>query len=105
MSELRRQFRSISPKELKILIIANLDFIRDATPFPETEEIISGIRAKVEAINEMNNLQQTLLNLMKIVQYWDTHQNQKSLFPAVEKDIVNKMLSKAVHEKSLSFKK
>ena len=76
MSELRRQFRSISQKELKILIIANLDFIRDATPFPETEEIISGIRAKVEAINEMNNLQQTLLNLMKIVQYWDTHQNQ-----------------------------
>ncbi len=96
MGMLRQEFKALTPEQLKKLIKANLDFLKDVAPFPETQKIINAFGKSIGNEGNVNNLRAGLVEVMKIVTYWDTHQAANTnLFNPVEKDIVNKKLLEA----------
>jgi hypothetical protein len=93
MAMLRYEFEKLTTDNLKTLIRVALELISEAAPFPDTRQIISRINEKTVAEFNHQDLQATLINLMKLVLYWDAHKDQHGHFKFVEKNIVNEMLN------------
>lgn len=95
MAMLRNEFKVLFPEQLRKLVTENINFINAVAPFSETKKINADIKRKIHGVSDKVILQKTLVDLMKVVVYWDNHQGDNGLFKPVEKGIVADMLRSA----------
>lgn len=100
MAMLRQQFEALTHEQLLILIETNIQLIREAAKFPETENYLQAIEAHLRNVTLMDKkaLQDLFKHLMALTKYWDNHQNSLGLFAPVEKFNVNQKLDDALTE-------
>lgn len=92
MAMLREEFGGLSIDDLKKLIHASLDFIDVIAPFNDTRKIITDLTAAMDSQMDKMQLQSVLVNLLKVIVYWDAHKDQAGYFKKVERAIINEML-------------